>query len=555
MKKLKNVFNKHKKVVLVIAITGLLFISARQSSQNFELTKNLDIFANLYKELFINYVDEITPAELIGSAIDGMLEALDPYTTFIPESEIEDYRFMTTGQYGGIGALIHYRENKAVISEPYKGFPAYNAGIVAGDIILEINNRSTSGLTMDDIRTLLHGQPGSEVELKIKRYGYDEPLKKTLEREIIKVDNIRYYGVIDENAGYIRLSGFTHGASNDFRDAFSELKEKGIESLIIDLRGNGGGLLNEAVNIVNLFVEKDKIVVETKGRIPERNTVHKTQRSPVDTEIPLIVLVDRASASASEIVAGAIQDFDRGVVIGERTFGKGLVQNIVSLAYNTQLKVTIAKYYIPSGRCIQAIDYAKRNEDGSVAEIPDSLKIAHKTKGGRKVYDGGGIEPDIETKAFSPANITIALLSQHFIFDFASRFFHENEEISRPDEFYISDNIYNNFISFIEERSFSYQTSTEKQVEQIIEATKEDEYFYLLEDYILTLKNEVEKTKEKDIFIHAEEIKKLLRSEIVSRYYHASGRIQTSLRDDEDVLKAIKVLEEGEMYSSILTAN
>jgi len=554
MREMKNLSRKFKKAIIIILITVSVVISAGFVNKNFELTKNLDIFATLYRELFINYVDEINSAELIKTAIDSMLESLDPYTVFIPESEIEDYRFITTGQYGGIGAIIHYREKEVVITEPYAGFPAYKGGLVAGDVIVEVSGRSTADMDFDDVKTLLHGQPGSEVVLTVRKYGLETPQKVTLTREIIKVDNIPFYGMINEKTGYIKLMGFTQSASAEFKEAFMKLKqEHNLESLVIDLRGNGGGLLNEAVNIVNLFVDKDKTVVETKGRIEERNTVHKTLNVPIDRDIPIAVLTDRGSASASEIVAGAIQDFDRGVIIGERTFGKGLVQNIIPLVYNTQMKVTVAKYYIPSGRCIQAIDYAKKNEDGSIAEIPDSLKVAFKTANGRVVYDGGGLEPDVTVEKPYPANITVELIIQYMMFDYATKFFHENKAIASVTEFEITDNIYNDFISFVNGKNFSFKSLSEEKMDELIAAAKEDEYFENLEKYIVDLKQKVKATKEKDIYTHSSEIKRLLKDEIIGRYYYSRGRIEASLKADEDILEAINLLNNPERYKSVLS--
>ena len=368
-------------IFFIIFSLGSLNVNSQDYEKNdFEISKNLDIFTTLYKQLHVNYVDDVKSGELMKIAIDAMLESLDPYTVYIPEADIEDYKFMTTGQYGGIGALIHKRNTKIVISEPYEGFPADKAGLKAGDILIEVNGKSLKNKNTDEVSSLLKGTPGTTVEVMIIRDTLEKPIPKTITREEIKISSVPYFGMVSNDVGYINLSGFTQNASKEVKDALIKLKENSnFKGLILDLRGNGGGLLNEAVNIVNLFVDKGQLVVSTKGKIKEKNNIHKTTNTPVDVNIPIIVLVDDNSASASEIVTGAIQDLDRGVILGQRTFGKGLVQNIVPLSYNSEMKVTIAKYYIPSGRCIQAIDYSKKDENGRAEKIPDSLLKPFKT--------------------------------------------------------------------------------------------------------------------------------------------------------------------------------
>ncbi|NTW33531.1 MAG: S41 family peptidase, partial [Bacteroidetes bacterium] len=395
MKLHKNYFKRIKLIIagVAIIIVPLFFISFVDN--DFEIAKNLDIFATLYKELNNNYVDEIKSGELVKTGIDAMLESLDPYTTYISESDLEDYKLMTTGQYGGIGSLVHKSGDYVIISDPYEGFPAQKNDLRSGDAIIEINDKSAKGKSTNDITEILRGQPGTTVKLVLKREGETKPIEKTIERAEIKINNISYSGMINETTGIIKLTNFYQNAGKEVKEAFLKLKEQGMKTFILDLRENGGGLLNEAVNIVNIFMDKGVVVVSTKGKLKDRNNKHSTINTVTDKEIPIVILVDRGSASASEIVTGAVQDFDRGVIIGERTYGKGLVQNIIPLSYNSKLKVTVAKYYIPSERCIQAIDYSQKNEDGSVAKIPDSLKVAFKTKKGRTVYDGGGIEPDI----------------------------------------------------------------------------------------------------------------------------------------------------------------
>ncbi len=552
MNQIKKISAKIRWVFLILIFTSSAIVLTSAGSRNFEIVKNLDIFSSMFKELVVNYVDEINVSEMMKSGIDGMLSTLDPYTTFITESEIEDVRFMTTGQYGGIGAVIRPRGDHIMIVEPHEGFSAFKAGLLPGDLILEINGQSTMGRNEDEVRALLQGQPGTTLSLLIDRDG--EQWSTSLEREVVRIDNIPYYGMLNERTAYIKLSGFTQRASREVRNAFLELYEENKpESLILDLRDNGGGLLHEAVNITNLFIEKDQLVVSTKGRLPDRSTTHRTLNDPIDVDIPLVVIVNRRSASASEIVAGAIQDFDRGVIIGNRTFGKGLVQNVVPLSYNTQLKVTVAEYFIPSGRSIQAINYAERRADGSVAEIPDSLKMPHQTRGGRRVYDGGGIDPDIRVTRPALSNVARGLSREFKIFDFATKFQRLHDTLPGPESFFITNDLYEDFLGFIAGHDFTYDTDSENVLKDLKKAATGDKYFAAIEEEYYRLQQMIQDEKAQDLITFRQEVEQLLRGEIVSRYYYQKGRVIVSLAFDPDVEKALELLADQTSYRNILT--
>ena len=514
---------------------------AQEKQNNFEIAKSLDIYNSLLRELNLNYVDEINPGELNETAIKAMLDGLDPYTVFIPESDIENAKFMTTGEYGGIGALIQYDGELVRISEPYYGWPAQKSGLIAGDAILEVNGVDCHKKNTAQVSELLKGQPGTEVTLKIKRYGQEKPIEKTLKREKVHIDNIPYYTVFDNGVAYLSLSGFTRDAAKEMKEKFLEMrKDRELKGFVLDLRGNGGGLMSEAVDIVNLFIPKGKPVVSMKGKAATSNSLHGTNNEPVDLEIPLAVLVDGSSASASEIVAGAIQDYDRGVIIGQRTFGKGLVQNILPLSYNTQLKVTVAHYYIPSGRCIQEIDYSHKKDTTQTSA--DTLGKPFKTMAGRTVYEGHGITPDVKVDRKVYSTATAYLYGKNYIFDYANKFYNEHRSIDSADRFKIDETTYQDFIRFVKEKGFTYTTESEKAVSKLKKVAKEEGYLEQIQPQIDLLEKNLEADKANDLMKNRKDIEELLVSEIVGRYYYQKGRIISALQDDPDLERAFEIL-------------
>lgn len=545
-----------KKALIAFSIATVVITGLAYTPDYFEISKNLDIFNAIYRELNVSYVDGTKPGQLMKTGIDAMLNSLDPYTNYYTENDIEDFRYMTTGEYGGIGAVVQDIDGKITIVEPYEGFAADKAGLKAGDQIVAVDGMSVDGKKTDDISSLLKGSAGTKVTLGVLKAGQTQPVVIPVVREEIKNKAVPYYSVLNNGeTGYIKLVAFTENCSGEVKTALTELKSKGCKNLILDLRGNLGGLLHEAVNIVNFFVDKGQEVVFTKGKISDWDKSYLAVNNAIDTQLPLIVLVDENSASASEIVSGALQDLDRAVIIGKRTFGKGLVQQTKPLVYNAQIKVTVAKYYIPSGRCVQALDYSHRNEEGRVEKVPDSLVTAFKTKGGRIVYDGAGIMPDIKTPEEKFNNILISLVSKNHIFNYATQYVLKHTSLASVKDFQLSEAEYNDFVNYLKDKDYNYKTQSELDLEELKTTAEEEEYFSDIKTEYDALVSKMSDNKKDDLSRHKGEIKKYLEEEIVQRYYYQKGRIEFSLKEDKDLKEALHLLAEQNKLKTILTVS
>jgi carboxyl-terminal processing protease len=529
------------------------FSNVCNAQHDFEIAKNVDIFVSILKELNAKYADEIFPGDLTKTAIDAMLSSLDPYTVYYPESQIEDYKMMTKGQYGGIGALIQQHGDYIVISEPYEDCPAQQAGLMAGDRILTVNKQSMKNRSSSDVSEYLKGQPGTKINIEVERYGQSKPLSFDVTRKEIKFPSVPYSGMVSDEVGYIKLDQFTEKASSEVKEAFIKLKEQGMKYLIFDLRNNGGGLLQEAVNIMNIFVDQGTMISETKGKLESQHNVYKTRFPVTDKSIPVVVLVNEYSASASEIVSGAFQDLDRGVIMGHKTFGKGLVQNVLPLSYNTSLKITIAKYYIPSGRCVQNIEYFKNDTiTPSRTKIPDSLAVAYKTKNGRTVYDKGGVEPDVISPDTVASNLLLALVLNNLIFDYATQYRATHATIPEAKDFRVNDEIYNDFVHFLKDKEYTYTTETEKVMEELKEVAEDERYFKDISALYDSMKKKIEEEKSTELQKYKAEISDYLASEIISRYYYQKGKYVDMLRCDPEITAAKDLLLNQVRYKSIL---
>jgi carboxyl-terminal processing protease len=549
----KVVLNKYKKTAVVAGLFALALGIFSFNDDLFQISKNLDVFASVYKEVNINYVDDINSSKMIKTGVDAMLDGLDPYTEFVPESEIEDYKLhYVSTQYGGIGASIFARSGKVYVSDVFEGFPAQKADIHPGDQLVKINDINLEGKNNEQVGLLLKGSKGAAIKLLVKRESAGQAFEKTLVRDEIKQPNVSYYGMVDGNMGYIKLDKFLENSSEEVTNALVSIQKNNPNGLILDLRSNGGGILQEAVKIVNLFVPKDVQVVSQKGKIKEKNYTYSTQSTPLAPNLPLVVLVNSHSASASEIVAGSLQDLDRAIIIGQRSYGKGLVQQTFNLPYNSLVKITIAKYYVPSGRCIQALDYTHRKDDGSVVKVADSLIHEYKTKDGRSVYDGSGIYPDIFVKQEHFANVTQSLVGKLLIFDYATRYRDTHPALNNLRAFSLSDADYADFVKYLSDKNYSYNTGSEKLLATLkTESTKEKQFGEIQAEYD-ALKTKMAVSKKNDLQLHKDEIKQVLENEIASRYYYEKGRFEANFKYDKELAQAVKVMQDKEQMASIL---
>ena len=559
MKHLKGSFRS-----LCLTITGLCVFQMNAGAQGndqtdkyFEISKNLEIYSNVFKELNQYYVDPIEPGKMVKTGVDAMLNDLDPYTNLITEADMEDYELQTTGKYSGIGVSTRIKDGDIIISELYENGPVSKAGIKAGDIVVSIDGQKVKGKDSDEVGLLMRGAPGTTLNIVVRNPLTQKEESKTITREEIKISSVPYASLLgtENNIAYVFLSQFTPNCGREVRNALDSLKkvQPALKGVVLDLRGNPGGLLDEAVNVCNLFIDKGQLVVSTKGKNKEWDKQFRTSGTPWDLEIPLAVLVNHGSASASEIVAGTTQDLDRGIVIGTRSFGKGLVQNVRTLGYNTRLKITTAKYYTPSGRCIQALDYSHRNEDGSVSSVPDSLKKTFKTKIGRSVYDGGGVEPDVKMEEENLSPLTITLLTKSYIFDYATKYYYSHPSIAPAAEFELSDNDFNEFEKWLSDKDYSYKTDSEQQLAELKETAEKEKYFDNVKNEFNALAGKLAHDKKQDLIKNKQEVMRVLANEIVSRYYYQKGRVINKLkRDDKDLQKALILLSSSKDYKSLL---
>lgn len=539
--------NKMLKIaaVLLIFVSGMATTVLTEKNRHFEILKNIEIFANVYREVNTNYVDEIDPGQFMRTGIDAMVGSLDPFTNYISESDIEGYRFMTEGKYHGIGAVSEVHGDYVTITSLYKDQPADKAGLKVGDQIVAVDGESAKGKSMDDFNLIIKGFPGTSVKLTIKRPGTPKNFDINLVRGEVNVENVPYYGMVTKDIGYIALTVFTQDAGRNIANAYKELKEKNpeMQGLILDLRGNGGGLLREAVNICNIFIPKDELVVSTRGKVKDWDRSFKTTGDPVDLKIPLTILINKNSASASEIVSGVMQDYDRGVLLGQRSYGKGLVQNTMDVGYNSKVKITTAKYYIPSQRCIQSVEY----KDGEPVQIADELRAKFATKNGRVVLDGGGVKPDVFIEG-PTKGVLKGLVDEKLIFDFVTEYVLKIDSIETIEDYHFTG--FDQFVSFLEAKDYKFDLDSEKLLKKLGEKAKEDGFS--LNGELTALENKMRTSKKEEVMKYKEDIIAMIEKEIATRFYYQEGEIKMGLRNDKEVKEAVALLKDLDRYNKLL---
>lgn len=543
-----------RKKIIIVSVSLLavvLFSFTPPADRFFELAKNLEIFSSLFREVNSLYVDELNPNVMARHGIDAMLNSLDPYTNYIPEDEVEDYRTLNTGQYGGIGASTITIGNRTLVNMVFENYPAYKNGLKIGDEIVKLNGIELAKIPAEESSRLMKGQIGSSVKVSVKRFGHEELIELEFKREKIKINSVPYFGMIpSQDIGLVQLTEFTTECGKELKKGIQSLKEQGAKKIILDIRGNPGGHLNEAVDICNFFIPKGKLVVATKGKSEQRD--YETQNTPLDENIPLVILINRGSASASEIVAGTLQDYDRAVIVGERSYGKGLVQMGKPFIYNSYVKITTAKYYTPSGRCIQVLDYSHRRADGSVSSVPDSVKKEFKTSNGRQVFDGGGIEPDITLTSNDQPSVATALSRQGFIFDYATIYATKHASIAPAKSFSLTPAEYQEFATWMADKKLDYRTSVEKELKELEELAAREQYLPTIKEPLTKVNQKLSEIHQTDFTTFKDQIKSLLEHEIVSRYYFEKGAAEFTLNNDDDVKKAVSILNDSESYKKIL---
>jgi len=540
-------------IIFTVVLSGFIGMGAAVYSNDklFEISKNIEIFSNLFKELNTYYVDDIDPSKLMKVGIDAMVETLDPYTNYFSETQLETWRYLTEGKYEGIGANVQTIGDEITIIEPYEGCPAFEAGLKAGDVIVSIDGQSTKGKNSSDLGVLLRGVPGSAITIDVRRPGVKEIKSFKMNRGEIKMSNAPYSGIIRDHVGYVSLTTFTQDAGKNIADAIKTMKKDDplLKGVILDLRDNGGGLLMEAINIVNIFVPNGVEVVSTRGKVRDWDKTFTTQRPALDETLPVVVLINKHSASASEIVSGAIQDLDRGVIIGQRSYGKGLVQNTKDIGFNSKLKLTTSKYYIPSGRCIQSVSY----RNGEPLDVPDNERHVFRTKGGRKVLDGGGVTPDILIVPDSGDAPVKALLDNYVVFNYVTKYIQTHPTIAKAEDFKFTD--FEDFMKFVESNNYPFETNSEKELKELEADAKSDEFLKILQPDLTALKNKILKEKKNVLMNHKDQINRFISKDIVTRFYNQKGKIVNSINNDSEVIDAVKLLQDPAKYNKILSKN